>query len=654
MMPQPITNSNNAYLLLHELNKSQLNIGEIQISGLCSKCSALGKLLTQEATEHQLLIKKNKANKLVKEINEISTAINKNLVQQLPLIKKQMEQSLHQMTLHASHPLTNAQTAQDQTYVKTVDLLQQNIVGIDQRLDIAMKRVLEALPETKQNGLQKQLKALSTYQSTLCGASLISNEFSRLSIFLDCLKSNVALYLGGVSEGPEKTKLLEFSSTIDQLSAQNKILFESFQAKKINNLPIMKVFDSAKQKHLNLTKQLAEGDTSNADLLFAIAQRHETDTIVECDMQNMQLIQGEYDHLSKEVIEFLEKVHLEDINSLADELIQSEPVSIRAEPKIIKKPQKAGSPAVEQKINPEVASTPKSVKKENVVEKSFATQFNVELTKLADWLHHDLKVLKNSTSDEKRKLGQVIAEQLENVYGQIDVNKWPAGKMEVQQYKTDMENSLNALELLIAQAMAQNSPKASPQAETHKSPENVVVLETKPLEQQNNSNKNLPAMPAKHAPAQVVAIEHMPKLQALDSQLQLAIQKLNSARTKIFDAYSTQESFRQTLLESNQPHSLAWVNINQADMVLNYLSHNIAFHSHVLYVKPYMEHCLPMAEMIRSIQAERFHPHFDQQNCQAYLGRASNWLDTFTPHFEYLEQLMSVTKSMLTDKQRVA
>ena len=147
-MPQPITSSTNAYALLHELNKSQLNIGEVQISGLCSRCSALGTLLTQEIVRPQSPIKKNKAKELSKQLNEISTAVNKHLVQQLPLIKKQMQQSLNAMMSVESPHQTSAGKSQNSTYIKTIDLLQENIVQITQRLNGAMERVLEVSNST--------------------------------------------------------------------------------------------------------------------------------------------------------------------------------------------------------------------------------------------------------------------------------------------------------------------------------------------------------------------------------------------------------------------------------------------------------------------------------------------------------------------------
>ncbi|MDP3187201.1 hypothetical protein [Limnobacter sp.] len=658
MTPQTITRPTNAYVLLHELNKSQLNIGEVQISGLCSRCSALGKLLTQEITQHKSPIKKNKAKQLSKEINEISTAINKHLVQQLPLIKKQMQQSLDKMKAQENPFTTNTGMGQGQTYIKTTDLLQENIVQIDRQLDITMKRVLDVIPEAKQNELHKLLQALTIYQSTLCGTSLISTEFSRLSIFLGCLKSNIEMYMGGVSAEAEKAQLLEFSSMVDTLIEENKSVFESFKMQTINNLPIMNVFDSAQQKHQILGRQLTGGDTGNADIVLAIAQRHQAETAIKHGLTELQLIHGDQEVLSQDVMSYLEQIQLEDINLLTEELIQSEPVGVRAEPTMIKKTQKAGKAAVEQAIEPEASSRPNNNTNERVVEKSLATPFRAELSKLADWLSHDIKALNISTSDEKRKLGQIITEQLDNIYGQIDADKWPVEKVEIQQYKTDIEQRLSALEQLIAEAMAHNSPQPSPQPSPaiviRKTPENIAVPNTQPLEQQKSTRQNLHAIPAQEATAQIAFIRHMPEPVTFDGQLQLAIQKLNLARTRMFDAYSIQEGFRQTLLESNQPNSIAWMNIHQTDMVLDYISQNIAIHPHALFVRPYLEQRLPMAEMIRCIQAERFHPHFDGQNCQAYLGQTSNWLDTFTPHFDYLDQLMSVTESMMTNKQRVA
>lgn len=641
MTPQTITPLTNTYVLLHELNKSQLNIGEVQISGLCAKCSALGKLLTQEVSQHQLGIKRNKANNLCRELNEISTAINKNLVQQLPLIKMQMEKSLNQMTLPEGARTSNAQMAQDQTYVKTVNLLQENIVRIDQQLESAAKRVFEAVGQTKQNELQKLLKSLVIYESTMCGVNLMSTEFSRLSIYLSCLKSNTEIYIGGVDVKSEKAKLQQFSSAIDELITRNKILFESFQEQEINKLPLMKIFDSAKQKYSNLTKQLTEGNFSHADILLAVAQRHETEKIVAYGLQQMELIHSDYNHLSDEVMTSLQNFQLDDINSLAEELIQSEPVSVAAAPMAIKKPLKAVHTKVEKETTVDVANEPDSDEKLNIMPKSLPKKFHVELSKLADWLSHDVKALKNSTSNEKRKLGQTIGEQLDHVYGQIDADKWPSGQLEIQQYKTDIEKRLGALGQLIEEAMAQNSPPNSPPA----SP--------KPAEVKRSETK-LPAVATKESTAEVVDIRPAPALSAFDTQLQNAIQKLNAARKQMFDAYSRQEGFRQTLLKRNQPNSIAWMNIYQTDMVLDYISQNIAIQPHVLFVRPYMEQHLPMAEMIRCIQAERLHPHFDQRNCQTYLGHASNWLDTLTPHFDYLDQLMSVTESMVTDKQRVA
>ena len=337
-MPQPITSSTNAYALLHELNKSQLNIGEVQISGLCSRCSALGTLLTQEIVRPQSPIKKNKAKELSKQLNEISTAVNKHLVQQLPLIKKQMQQSLNAMMSVESPHQTSAGKSQNSTYIKTIDLLQENIVQITQRLNGAMERVLEVIPLAKQNELGKLFQALTIYQTTLCQTSLISTESSRLNIFLDCLKSNVEMYLSGVSDGPERIKLLEFSSMVDKLTEDNKTVFESFKMQTINNLPIMNVFDSANQKLQKLGQQLTMGDLSNSDIVLALAKRHQTESVTQPGLLQLQLIQADHDTLSEEVISYLQNIQLEDINSLADELIEAEQTEAPAETTISKKP----------------------------------------------------------------------------------------------------------------------------------------------------------------------------------------------------------------------------------------------------------------------------------------------------------------------------
>ena len=395
-MPQAVTNSCDAYVKIHELNKSKLNVGEIQISGLCAKCSALGKLLTQQVTQHQLNIKKSKANKLCTEINEISGAINKNLVQQLSLIKTQMEKSLNQMTLPDGENTIDAQRAPNQIYIKTINLLQENIVRIDQQLDVATKQVFEAVPQTKKNELQKLFKALMIYQSTLCGLNLISTEFSRLSIFLGCLKSNTELHIEGLSDQSEKAKLEKFSSTINQLITKNKILFEVFEAQEINNLSILKVFDSAKQKHLNLTRQLTEGDFGNADILLAIARRHETNTIVAYGLKEMEVIHNEHKQLSEEVMTSLEKFQLDDINLLAEELIQSEPVAFTATPVGMKKSPKKAITEMKQEIKRDVTSNPETDQNQTIVKISFAKKFHVELSKLADWLKYDVNVLNNS------------------------------------------------------------------------------------------------------------------------------------------------------------------------------------------------------------------------------------------------------------------
>lgn len=636
-MPQPITSSTNAYALLHELNKSQLNIGEVQISGLCSRCSALGTLLTQEIVRPQSPIKKNKAKELSKQLNEISTAVNKHLVQQLPLIKKQMQQSLNAMMSVEGPHQTSAGKSQNSTYIKTIDLLQENIVQITQRLNGAMERVLEVIPLAKQNELGKLFQALTIYQTTLCQTSLISTESSRLNIFLDCLKSNVEMYLSGVSDGPERIKLLEFSSMVDKLTEDNKTVFESFKMQTINNLPIMNVFDSANQKLQKLGQQLTVGDLSNSDIVLALAKRHQTESVTQPGLLQLQLIQADHDTLSEEVISYLQNIQLEDINSLADELIEAEQTEAPAETTISKKPQETGNPVAEKETKPAVTSGPSRRQSTHIAEKPLATKFNAELSKLADWLRHDVKKLAISTSDEKRKMGDVFAGELQEIDSRIDADRWPTGKAEVQQYKKDVEHRLNQLEQLIAEAMAHNSPPPSPQ----QSPK------TSPQPEPHNSPNN-------DATTQIVAIKPTPKPATLDSQLRVAIQKLNTSRTKMFDAYSRQEAFRQILLENHIPHSIAWVNINQTDMVLDYISQNIAIQPHVLYIKPYVEKHLPIAEMIRAIQAERFHPHFDQRNCQAYLGHASNWLDTLTPHFDYLDQLISITESMLTNQQRVA
>jgi hypothetical protein len=687
-MPQAVHNQSNAYVMLHELNKSQLNVGEVQIAGLCAKCSAVGKLLTQELTQHQLSIKRNKANKLCKEINEISTAINKTLVQQLPLIKKQMERSFNLMALPEGATMTNAQMAQDQTYVKTVDLLQENIVRINEQLESATQRVFEAVPKIKQNELQTLFKSLAIYQSTLCGANLMSVQFSRLNIFLNCLKSNVELYIAGVDDDAERLKLQQFSSTIDELITKNNILWESFQEQEINNLSIMKVFDSAKQKHLNLTKQLNEGDFSNSDIMLAIAQRHDTDAIVAYGVQQMELIHEEYNYLTEKVMSSLQKFQLDDVNSLAQQLIQSEPDPVIAAPAAtLKKRQPTLHSPGSKDEKTDVAGKPDRIRDKAKVEKSLSSNVQVELAKLADWLTHDIKALGNSKSDEKRKLGQIIGEQLEEIYSQIDSPNWPTAKAEAMAHKTALEERLFTLGQLIEEAMAQNSPPVSPKTNSQSSPavraqfitaidteasptvssltsqrsESVISSETAvtptiETTKQNSieSEKKLPAIPEKEAKAEVIDIRPVQELPPFEQQLQTAISKLNSARTRMFDAYSKQEGFRQKLLERHQPYSTAWLNINQTDTVLDFISNNIAYSPHAVYVKPYVEYHLPMAEMIRSIQAERFHVHFDERNCQAYLRVASNWLDTFTPHFEYLDKLMSVTESILSNQQRVA
>lgn len=658
MMPQPITDPNDACVLLHQLNELKLSIGEVQVSGLCSTCSALGKLLTQEISRHQSPFKKDKVSELAKEFNKISTGINKHLVQQLPLIRKQMQQSLNKMTSQKSKPTALSDLAQDQTYIKTTELLQENIVRLDQQLSIEMKRVLKVIPQTKQDDFQKLLEALKIYQLTLCRSSLLSAEYGRLSILLHCLSVDVELYLSKENAGPTKTKLLEFLSIIGNQISRNEALHELFQEQAVHDIPIMKVLDSAKQKYLSLGKQLTEGDMSNAGVLLAVAKRHETDTTLAHQLEEVQSIDEEFTALSKEVLGFLEKIDLHDINSQAEELIQSEPVGAAPVPVMLKKTKKTVDVALKQETKRDVASKPNSNESAKLADKPFGTQFHVELSKLADWLNLDVKALKNSTSDEKRELGQIIAEQLDDVYGQIDASRWPTGETEALEYKTDIEKRLSSLEQLIAEAMAQisppQSPPASPQPETFKSPEKVVTPKARPIEQHGGSGANLPAFPAKFAAPQTASARSVPKPVTFEGQLQVAIQKLNSTRTRMFDAYSKQESFRQTLLKSNQPESLAWVNIDQTDWVLDFISQNIAYYPHAVFVKPYAEHRLPMAEMIRAIQTERFHPHFNQRNCQAYLGWASNWLDTFTPHLDYLEQLMSVTESMLTNQQRVA
>lgn len=660
-MPQAVTNQTSALEVLHELNKSQLNVGELQISGLCARCSALGKLLTQEVTQHRISNKKNQANKLGKELNEISTKINNSLVRQLPLIKRQMEQALGQMAVEQHTPATGARAAQDQTYVKTTQLLQENICLIDQQLDGAMERIFKAVPQARTNELQKLLQSLSIYQSTLCGANVITTEFSRLSIFLSCLKSNVELYIQGLSDGPDKNKLLKFSSAIQTLTEKNKIFFETFQGQHVNNLSIMKVFDSAKQKLSNLTKQLNTGDFSNADLALAIAQRHDANSIISIGQQELERISRDYDYLAGEVMIALQQFQLEDTNSKLAELMLSEPEPTPPPPTSAKKINNLALDVAEHDVKAEPVKKPESKNEPLTPQKPSPKSFNIALAKLVDWLKHDVRALNNSRSEEKRTLGQIIDEQLDEVYGQLDHSKWPADEAEAHARNADIEKRLGALGQLIEEAMAQQSPPNTPPASRPVSPEPKAIKDT---EKAVSAQKKLPVVetkkvdaPAVTSPAvetSVVGTAPAPVLSVFDTQLQTAIQKLNSARTTMFKAYSRQESFRQKLLESNQPYSVAWANVQQADMVLDFISQNIAGNVHSLYVKPYVEHYLPMAEMIHSIQAERFHPHFDQQNCQAYLRRASNWLDTFTPHFEYLEQLMSVTESMLANQHRVA
>ncbi|MCE2745090.1 MAG: hypothetical protein LW710_04205 [Burkholderiales bacterium] len=595
------------------------------------------------------------------------------------MIKKQMERALNQMGLPEDATLSNAQLAQDQTYVKTVNLLQENIVRLNEQLESATQQVFEAVPKTKQNELQTLFKSLTIYQSTLCGTNLMSTEFSRLSIFLSCLKSNVELYISGVSDQSEKLKLQEFSSAIDQLIAKNKILWESFQEQEINNLSIMKVFDSAKQKHLNLTKQLNDGDFRNPDLLLAIAERHDTDAIVAYGLQQMELIFHDYDYLSKEVMGSLQKFQLDDINTLAKELMLSESARAETVPTTIKKRQPAVNSPSAKETNRDVTNKPEKAEDKKIPPRTISQNFHVELGKLADWLAHDIKTLNNSKSDEKRKLGKIIGEQLEEIYAQIDSTNWSTEKAEALTHKTNLEKRLLTLGQLIEDAMAQTSPQASPKASPEVSPLSshefsqlsslTASSQTESTESQVSvaataiasvketsisSDKKLPAVLDKQVKAEVIDIQPAAELSPFDQQLQTAIQKLNSARTRMFDAYSKQEAFRQKLLENHQPYSAAWMNINQTDMVLDFISNNIAYSPHTVFVKPYIEHRLPMAEMIRSIQAERFHVHFDERNCQAYLGSASNWLDTLSPHFDYLDKLMSVTESLLANQQRVA
>lgn len=630
-MPQAVNNSSSLYERYNELNESQVNVCDIQISGLIAKSTAIAQIFTHELIENKLAIKTKEAKQLRGSIERLYITIDKKLLPQLSRIKEQMKNEFHQMALSENTETTNTETDPDQNYIKTITLLQDNILQINENLESTTKRVFGFIPLTKKNELQTLFDSLRIYQSTLCGINSMSTNYSRFNILLLTLKSKIELHIETEGQNSNNSTMLELSSSIDQLITKNENLFKSFMAQKTNELPIEQVFSSATQKYLNLVRQLKEGNFCHPDLLLAIAQRHDTNAIVTDGLQGMQLIQTEYNNLTDQLNASFEQLHLDDINALVEELIESESAAVVAVPATPKKPQKPVPVSTKQAVELDVAEFSENQETNTMVQKPLSNQFCVELAKLADWLMTDIKSLSNSKSEEKRQMSQTFSEQLEQIRDQIDSSNWPTENTKALEKKTNIEKRLTALGQLIEEAMAQSSPPPSPKPKAIKIPEKAVTPEIKPV-------------------TEVKA----PALSAFDTKLQVAIQKLSLARTRLFDAYSNQEKFKQTLLQSHQPQHTAWFNINQTDLVLDFISCNIALNSHTVFVKPYIQHCLPMAEMIRSIQAERFHVHFDEKNCQAYLGWASDWLDTLKPHFEYLEQLLSFTESMLTGKSKTS
>ena len=670
MTTEPIAQKTQFITGTRELHQTYLHIGDAKISSLCSKCAALGNILIQEIGRNPGLDGKQ-VTALIQQIDEIGITINKNLLEEVPKVHNLMHQEFDKQKELGDSQNLHAAGSQ---YEKSLNRLAENTRKTDQQINNTIAQFYKRVSKATGSDFRKLTEALGIYENTLFGIRIVQIECADLLDSLVHSKSMLkTMYSDNENARPNDETLNELASTYDTLLLRCRTLLDTFNMQEINGMSMMKLADSAQQKHMALMKQLKKGDLNHPDVLLAVAQRHEAESIVRYGLQELEPIKQDFESVLDKLSIEHKKIEQKTREALTRELLASEP-SEEARAETLPKKSLKRENALPGK-SPESVNTKKHAESEGTTaaKRQSTAELQNELTKAADWLRHDVEALKISTSSDKKELGKIISEQLGAVYNAIELHNWPLNHTESDKFKKNIEKQLHSLEDLIADSLAHksplssapNSPLSSPNARSveqkvttepdQKSPPAAEVKRRQPVPsfisattQGSTTSETVSTL------TQVSSVESTQSIDSFDDQIQLAIQALNYVRTRIFDAYSRQESFKHNMLENNQPHDVAWMNISQTDMVLNDLSETVLSRPHSLFIKPYVEYTLPMTEMILAIRAEKLNPHFDPINCQGYLEEAVEWLGTLTPQLDYLEHLMVFTEAMINKPQRQA
>ena len=296
------------------------------------------------------------------------------------------------------------------------------------------------------------------------------------------------------------------------------------------------------------------------------------------------------------------------------------------------------------------------------------------------WLKSDLQRIQNNTqSPEKKELAYNLETPLNLIEERLENDYWPKSNDDIHARKQHIEQELLDLEQLLEQISLAKSRPATPETSTHEttSSTNDLLLQSIEKTQQSTAKNDLVAKPKPIASAHLTAsvvntnrpINSLSKepistsikldssrstssapvfLHPFEFVLQDTTEQLNFLLHRLNSFNMQKHQTQANLLHSQAALSPIWANIYQSQAILNYLQMAIIECPHQLFIVPYQETIAPASEMLRLIQLQKNHPHFNMTNVKYFLNHIQAWVLGFEDKFQQLDYLLNYDPRLTT------
>lgn len=655
----PNPNASNPLLSVQLSNQTNKKNAEISTVGLTSRAHSLATFLINESKNKN---KQNGLNAAIKQTHQFKQKITNELVPLIDGFSKNFK-SVHANQTNQSGRLVNK--AGMKANFKMADF-QRNFAKLANDFNKNENKWLNLLSsQTDRTAFKQIFTALNTYEDFIQDITYVQVSCNTIYTFSNSMVANLEqklLLCKGQEETETNTLLIQ---NYKQLGTRAFTIIHQVNQLQTNGVPTLQLLESAIQKHSSICNQLADLKLDNSGIILAIAERHKVSDAFKYLISQTEQLQQDYSRLDRQGAAYINNQGKSESADKATDLSWVDKPTKQAQ----QSEQTANTRAMQNKQAPKAVPTNETKTPAATADATQQTnaaistsEIKISILKRLDWVTNDLnEYLSAKTSEAQQQTAEHLLDRLKIIESNTN-EQWPSETKQIAKQQSTLETELLALEAefntLVLSSARPSSPLSSgviklPQqdktaapvtaaTQTQESPTKQKQTPSQPIIASTKKNLNQVTKKIIHSTTQSQPIVQPSKhtVVPLSVVLNRTADLIAKTGQRIDHLSSLQQSLQSDLLKQATYNPL-WSNVYEAQTLINFLRATLQESQHQVFVIPYFEALQPATEMLRIIQLNKTHPHFDEANVRDFLAYIPHWVADFEPYFQRLEVLLN-------------